>query len=107
MENDFPIKTIKRIIKRKWDGEISHKACVYVRDFVYDVICDFVEKGVAEFEEINGRREQHGLPRLKRLDISAFRDVNSLYSQQISKDGRIGRRNKELFCRKKEAVEVV
>jgi len=103
----LPLKTVKRIMKEQWDGEISHDACVYVRDYVYDVICIIVVEGINKFEDVNYRRYQQGLPNLKRLDKSAFLNVNSLYSQQISNSGEIGRSNKELFCRKQEAVEVV
>jgi len=107
MNHTLPLKTVKRIMKEQWDGEISHDACVYVRDYVYDVICEIVEESVYEFEEINNRRVQHGLPSLKRLDRSSFQGVSSKYSQQICNDGEIGQSNRELFCRKKEAVVVV
>ena len=107
MTEKLPLKTVKKIMKQHWDGEISYDACVYVRDYVYDVICYIVEEGVSEFEDINNRREKHGLPRLKRLDKSSFEGVSSIYSQQICIDGEIGQSNRELFCRKKEAVVVV
>jgi len=108
MTETLPLKMVKRIMKEQWDGEISYDACVYVRDVLYDVLCDIIEFGVYEFEEVNNCRKQHGLPRLKRLDKSSFSGVSSLYSQYICNYGKIGQVNRDLlFCRKKEAVEVV
>jgi len=107
MASELPLKTIKRIIKEHWDGEITQECCVYVRDVLLDVIHSLAEESIIEFEEFNKRRKLQRLPALKRLDKTAFTSANSIYSQQICNTGKIGQNNKELFCRKKEAVEVV
>ena len=107
MASELPLKTIKRIIKEHWDGEITQECCVYVRDVLLDIIHSLAEESVKEFEDFNKRRKLQGLPILKRRDKAAFASANSKYSQQICNNGKIGKNNRELFCRRKEAVEVV
>ena len=107
MTSAFPIRTIKRTFKQYYQGEISQDVCVIVNDYLYEILHQIIEQCIIEFQEINQQRINQGLPTHKRLDKSSIIHVKSKYSQQIQITGKIGQSNKELFCRKKEANEVI
>ncbi len=100
MISKFPLKPIKRILQRYYQGEISMDACVYVRDVLL-VFTEYLAKdGVMEFEEYNKRRVIQGLPLLRRLDRTAFESsrrkiFNLLRDNNI---GEVGECNDLLLC---------
>ena len=100
MVSEFPLKPIKRILKRYYQEEISMDACVYVRDVLLNFTEYLAREGVMEFEEYNRRRVIQGLPLLKRLDRSTFVDTrrkifNLLKDNNI---GEVGEYNELLLC---------
>ena len=100
MVNEFPIKPIKRILKRYYQGEISTDTCIYVRDVLLNFAEYLAFEGVKEFEEYNRRREMQGLPSLKRLDRSVFVDIRSKIFNRLGdyNIGEVGECNELLLC---------
>ena len=107
MAERFSLKTIKRILKNYYQGEISGDVYVYIRDIIEEKLQRLINDGLKEFEEINNKRKKQGLPKFKRLNLSAFINVKYLTSRQIRNNGIIGQSNSELLCREKEAIEVI
>ncbi len=109
MVSKIPLRTVKRIIKENWDGEISQDCCVYVKDFLMSVLQDLIECSIQEFEEKNVKRKQQRLPELKRIDANCFIKVaNRLYTlNSLVIQGDVEQSSREPNCSMKEAVEVV
>ena len=97
---EFPIKPIKRILKKYYDGEISTDACVYVRDVLLVFTEYLAREGVMEFEEYNRRRVIQGLLVLRRLDRTAFKSSRSKIFNllKINNIGEVGVCNDLLLC---------
>lgn len=85
----YALKPIKTILKKHHDGEVSDEAVVYVRDILLDFTEFLAEESVKDFNEMNQRRQEHGLPILKRLDRFTFKNVFERFFKQI-KDKNIG-----------------
>ena len=100
MVSEFPLKPIKRILKRYYQGEISMDACVYVRDVLLNFTEYLAREGVMEFEEYNRRRVIQGLPLLRRLDRSAFESARSKVFNLLRDNniGEVGECNELLLC---------
>ena len=100
MVNEFPIKPIKRILKRYYQGEISIDTCIYVRDVLLNFTEYLAFEGVKEFGEYNQRRKMQGLPVLKRLDRSTFVNIGSkIFNLLIDINiGEVGECNGLLLC---------
>jgi len=100
MISKFPLKPIKRILKRYYQGEISTDACVYVRDVLLVFTEYLAREGVMEFEEYNKRRVIQGLPLLRRLDRSAFESSRSKIFNLLKYNniGEVGECNDLLLC---------
>jgi len=90
MVSEFPLKPIKRILKRYYQGEISTDTCIYVRDVLLNFTEYLAFEGVKEFGEYNQRRKMQGLPVLKRLDRSVFVDIGSKIFNRL-RDYNIGK----------------
>jgi len=100
MVNEFPIKPIKRILKRYYQGEISIDTCIYVRDVLLNFTEYLAFEGVKEFGEYNQRRKMQGLPVLKRLDRSTFVNIGSKIFNLLMdiNIGEVGECNGLLLC---------
>lgn len=100
MVSELPLKPIKRIIKNHYNGEISKEACIYVRDYLLDVINYSVEEAVKEFNEYNRLRKMHKLPVLKRLDKQIFVTIlDKIYIPgENNIIGKVGKYNVKLPC---------
>jgi len=100
MVNEFPIKPIKRILKRYYQGEISTDTCIYVRGVLLNFTEYLAFEGVKEFGEYNQRRKMQGLPVLKRLDRSAFESTRSKVFNLLRDNniGEVGECNELLLC---------
>jgi len=100
MVSELPVKPIKRIIKNHYTGEISKEACIYVRDYLLDVINYCTKEVIKEFNEYNRLRKIQKLPVLKRLDKQIF--VNILDKIYIPGEnniiGKVGKYNVKLPC---------
>ncbi len=100
MVSEFPLKPIKRILKRYYQGEISRDACDCVRDVLLNFTEYLAQEGVMEFEEYNKRRVIQGLPLLRRLDRSAFESARSKVFNLLRDNniGEVGNLNGLLLC---------
>ena len=100
IDNGFPLKPIKRILKKYYYGEISRDVCIYVRDSLLDITNKLAENAVKEFEQYNLRREQQGLYRIKRLNIFVFQRCMETFFKPIVdiNNGEEGRINERLLC---------
>lgn len=111
---EFPIKPIKRILKKYYNGDISMDACVYVRDVLLEFTEYLALEGVMEFEEYNGRRAIQGLPLLRRLDRTAFESTRSKVFNLLKDNniGEVGECNDLLLCQddimqRKEKMDII
>lgn len=100
MISEFPLKPIKRLLKKYYCGEISMDACVYVRDVLLVFTEYLAKEGVMEFEEYNKRRVIQGLPLLRRLDRMAFESARSKIFNLLKYNniGEVGKYNDLLLC---------
>lgn len=100
MVSEFPLKPIKRILKRYYQGEISTDTCIYVRDVLLNFTEYLAFEGVKEFGEYNQRRKMQGLPVLKRLDRSTFVNIGSKIFNRLRdyNIGEVGKCNELLLC---------
>jgi len=100
MVSEFPLKPIKRILKKYYQGEISTDACIYIRDLLLDVTEYLANQGIKEFVEYNCRRQEHNLPVLKRLDKSVFIDISDKIFNAVRNNniGEVGKCNEILLC---------
>jgi hypothetical protein len=100
MVNEIPLKTIKRILKNHYNGEITKDACIYVRNYVVNIVNYFAEEAKTEFKEYNRLREIHNLPVLKRLDKQIFVTISDKIFKPVknNKIGKVGQYNEILFC---------
>ena len=96
----YPLKPIRTILKEHHDGEVSEEAVIYVRDILLVVTAFLAEESVKDFNELNRRRQEQGLPILKRLDRFAFKNVwESIYKQILDKNiGEVGNVMETLLC---------
>lgn len=106
MVNEIPLKPIKRILKKYYNGEITTNSCIYVRDLVLNFTEYVIEECVKEFEDYNIRRQEHNLPVLKRLDTSVFVDFSDkIYKSLLNKTfGEVGQSNKLLLCQDSDII---
>ncbi|MCJ7571998.1 MAG: hypothetical protein MUO82_09010 [Candidatus Thermoplasmatota archaeon] len=106
MNNNIPLKTIKRIMKKYYNGGITTNTCNYVRDLVLNFAEDVSKECVKEFDDYNMRRREHNLPVLKRLDTSVFVDLNNkIYKHIFNKIfGEVGQDNKLLLCQDSDII---
>lgn len=100
MVNEIPLKSIKRILKKKYNDEITKDACIYVRDYVLNIVNYFAEEAKTEFKDYNRLRKIHNLPVLKRLDKHIFVTISDKIFIPIknNKVGKVGQYNEILFC---------
>lgn len=96
----YPLKPIRTILKEHHDGEVSEEAVIYVRDILLVVTAFLAEESVKDFNEMNRRRQEQGLPILKRLDRFAFKNVwERIYKQIVDKNiGEVGNVMETLLC---------
>ena len=99
MINEISLKSIKRIIKIYYNGEITTKTCIYVRNLVLNYTECLIEECVKEFEDYNLRRKKHNLPILKRLNTSVFVNFSDkIYKPLVDKNnGEVGQSNNLLL----------
>lgn len=111
--NDYlhhlPVKPIKRILKKFYEGEISDETCVYVRDLLLQFTELLAEEAVKEFQNNNIERLNRGLPQLKRLHKSSFIDIWDRFfkSLNVPNMGEVGKQNETLLCPKDGAKKDV
>lgn len=76
----IPIRTIERIIRVYYNGEISKNTCIEVRNLIDKTTHKIAELIVGEFQQYNLLRERQGLPSLKRLNLDVvLKQQNQLY----------------------------
>lgn len=85
----YPLKPIKTILKKHHGGEVSDESVSYVRDILLVVTEFLAEESVKDFNEMNRRRQEQGLPILKRLDMFTLKNVFERFFKQV-KDKNIG-----------------
>lgn len=97
---EYPIKPVKKILKKHHNGEISEDTVIYVRDILLDFTNYFAKQAVEEFHTMNQRRVKNGLSPLKRLDRTSFKIVWERTYKQITdkKIGEVGNHNDILLC---------
>jgi hypothetical protein len=85
-------KTVRRFLKEELDGDISKDAIEYIQSLLEEYILELCQDVMIQQEKRNNFREFHGLPELKRFDISIFLNVmgGGIYSASV-----IGRLAKE------------
>jgi hypothetical protein len=100
---EYPIKPVKRILKKHHNGEVSEETAVYVRDILVDFTEFLAKQAVQEFHLMNQSRAKNGLIPLKRLDKTSFKIVwGRIYKQLIDKNmGEVGNNvTSSLLCPK-------
>lgn len=85
----YALKPIKTILKKHHDGEVSDDTVIYARDVLLVVTEFLAEESVKDFNEMNRRRQEQGLPILKRLDMFTLKNVFERFFKQV-KDKNIG-----------------
>ena len=97
---EYPIKPVKRILKKHHSGEISEETIIYVRDILLDFTAFITKQAVQEFHLMNQRRVTNGLSPLKRLDRISFKIVWERIFKQIEDKnlGEVGNHNDILLC---------
>jgi hypothetical protein len=86
---EYPLKPIKRILKKHHDGEVSEETVVFVRGILLSFTEFLAKQAVQEFHVMNQRRVKNGLLPLKRLDRTSFKIVWERINKQIT-DKNIG-----------------
>jgi len=99
--SEYPIKPIKKILKKHHGGEVSGEALIYLRDILLDFTELIVKQAVQEFLLMNQRRLKNGLSPLKRLDRTSFILAKERIFKQFANEqnGEVGNRNDILLCR--------
>jgi len=97
----FPLKPIKKILKKHHRGEISSETVSYVEttlEHFTELLAKAAEK---EFSDINKQRVITGLPPLKRLNKTTFQITwQKIYKDTNNKNtvGEVGNHNTTLLC---------
>jgi hypothetical protein len=102
----FPVKPIKRIIKKYYHGEVTKDSCIYVRNLILDIVEYYVEECVEEFNSYNRRRQEQNLPVLKRLDKFVFVNISDkVFKPVMYKNiGKVGRSTNLLLCQDSDII---
>ena len=101
LNNDgFPLKPIKRILKKYYNGEICENVCIYVKDILLETTNLLAKNAVKEFEQYNSRRKQQGLHRVRRLNKFVFQRSKEMVFKPIVdiNNGEEGVENNGLLC---------
>lgn len=69
----LPLKPLSRMLRQNCHYHISSEAIVLLRNILEELVYEIRRNALKEFEEMNNRREQQGLPLLKRLNSWALR----------------------------------
>lgn len=109
MASELPVNTVKRIIKEHWDGEISQECVKKLGMIVSDFVDELIKEGVEEFNKHNRLREIQKLPKLKRLDVSIFKNLSTNVYNSVTgrNNGEIGQNNSDTIFLKADENEVV
>ena len=110
----IPVEPLKRIFKSFYNGEISHKTCLLLRDILIELAEFLAENSVKEMEITNRAKKAQGLKPLKRINESFLKRARDrfLYDQRISNMGKVGQTNTLLLfpkdnIKKKESKDII
>ena len=100
MTSEFPLKPIKRILKKYYKGEITTESVIFVRNVLLDTTKLLAEEAVKEFEDINRIGNDHHTASFKRLNKFTFESVFDRFFKPVfdKDDGVVGHNNKALLC---------
>ena len=72
----LPYKTVKRILVNELDGkQISKKSVEFIKSYLETEIKEICKNVVLQHEATNKYRKFHGVPELRRYDVSIFKSV--------------------------------
>ncbi len=106
MSSEYSQNGIKTRIKEYWDGEIPKECIKEVNAIVSDFTDMLINEGIEEFNEYNRRREIQGLPKLKRLDASVFKNLSTKTYNDVPdfNHGELGQSNIDTNSSKAEVI---
>ncbi len=80
----FSQRSVRSIIKKYCQGEISDETVIYIRDQLTKITKEITKEGMKNFKEKNNLRQKLGLKTKKRLDIISFKNITDSILKEIT-----------------------